>query len=619
MDRHREFTLGDWQVTPLRGVLHRGAETRRLTPKSMDVLMCLVRHKGDVVERETLLEEVWRGRAQSDEPLNKCIAEIRRQLGDDPGSPAYVETIPKRGYRLIAKVRSLGKNAKSASAGRPPQERWLRFGAGALLVAGAIFLAARFGNDTVPPAAEAIPIAVMPFQVLDSGDGRQYFADGIHEELIGALSRSRSLSVRSRRSALDYRDSKLSIPEIGDALGVDVIVEGSVRHAGDMVRVTAQLVDAKTDLQLWSGNFEETLTVADIFGMQNRIAEEISAALEVTLTAPGDRKTEAVPTASLEAYDHFMLAKYHYRRGLPGDSELSVRNLEAAVRLDAEFADAWDWLAYAYNDAATVAGHMTPHEAYPKARVAALRALELRPDLATAMSILGYIRAVYDWDWVGAERDLRRAVELSPGDTGTVWSLAHVLAMIGRHDEAIGLTKELVTRNPGIGRRHREVANRLIDAGRYDEALQRLAQAAERGAEQAQIFEMTGVALYGKGDIEAAIEQFEKAVDAKQRATATTARLAHAYGRTGRLDEARALLDELLDRAASERVSHVTLATAYAGMGEQDTALDHLELAAQHRDRAILIVPMDPLFSELTGNVRFEALVASFAIPGRSQ
>lgn len=619
MDRHREFTLGDWQVTPLRGVLHRGTESRRLTPKSMDVLMCLVRHKGDVVERETLLEEVWHGRAQTDEPLNKCIAEIRRQLGDDRGAPEYVETIPKRGYRLVAKVRPLGKSAKSATADRPAQERWLRVGAALLLIAGAIFFAARFSTTTVPPSGEAIPIAVMPFEVRDSGEGRQYFADGIHEELIGALSRSRSLTVRSRRSTLDYRGTGLSIPEIGTALGVDVIVEGSVRHAGDRVRVTAQLVDAKTDLQLWSGNFEESLTVADIFGMQNRIAEEISAALEVTLTAPGDRKTEAVPTANLEAYDHFMLGKYHYRRGLPGDSELSVKNFEAAVRLDPKFADAWDWLAYAYNDAATTAGHMTPHEAYPKARVAALRALEIRPDLATAMSILGYIRAVYDWDWVGAERDLRRAVELSPGDTGTVWSLAHVLAMIGRHDEAIELTKELVTRNPGIGRRHREVANRLIDAGRYDEALQRLAQAAERGAEQSQIYDTTGVALIGKGDIEGAIEQFEKAVDAKQRATPTIARLAYAYGRGGRIDEARALLDELLERSEKERVSHVTLATAYAGLGEQDLALDHLERAAESRDRAVLIVPMDPLFSDLAGNERFAALVATFAIPERDQ
>ena len=492
---------------------------------------------------------------------------------------------------------------------------WLRYLAVAAVGGVAIFLAARIIDVDRSPESDIVSLAVLPFEVLSADASKEYFADGMHEELISALSKSRALDVRSRTSTLLYRDTQLALPAIGEALNVNMLVEGTVRQAEDTVRVSVQLVDVERDSQLWSGNYEQTLSVAEIFSIQNEIAREISTALQVTLAAPALAVEQSLPTNNLQAYDFFMLGKYHYRRQLPGDIKQSVDNFEAAVALDPDFADAWDWLAYAYNHAATAVGYLSPHVAYPKARVAALRALEIDPQLATAISILGYIRAVYDWDWAGAVADMRMAISLDPDDSGTVWSLAHVLALLGRHDEAISLTTEFANRGADIGRRHQEVANRLYDAGRYDEALEWLAKASERGAEQAQIEDTIGIVLVGKGELDAALERFEAAIDAGQRQTNTLARLLYTYAATGQDEIAESLFQELLDRAATEAVSPITLATAFMGRGDRDLAMDYLENAAAARDRGILALPTDPFFSALHAEPRYQALIQQFGIP----
>ncbi|MBT8100728.1 MAG: winged helix-turn-helix domain-containing protein [Gammaproteobacteria bacterium] len=610
MDPQREFQLGEWQVTPLRGVIHGPEGTRRITPKAMDVLLCMAKRPGDVVDRETFLQEVWDGRAFSDEPLNKCIAELRRKLGDKGDSRKYIETIPKRGYRLVAKLTVTGTAPDEATpaVSSGPARLVAVTAVAALVLVGAWTL---FKNDR---PADNVSIAVLPFDNL-SGEDKAYFADGVHEELISQLTQSEFFAVRSGTSTLQYRNSDLPLPTIAGELNVDAVVEGSVRHDGDRIRVTAQLIQADVDEHLWAGNIEKSLSVAELFAIQEEIAREIAAALRVTYQAGNGKSEAALPTESIEAYENFMLGKYHYRRKLPGDIRKSVSNFEAAVSLDPAFADAWDWLAYAYNHAATDVGYLSPDEAYPKARSAALRALELEPELATAVSILGYIRAIYDRDWVGAEADLKRATQLDPNDSGTVWSLAHVYSMLGRHDEAIQLTREFAARRPEAGRRHSEIANRLMDAKRFDAALDALDAALANGAEPAQVADARGVALVGLKRYAEAVEQFEFAVFGKQRDAATIARLAFAYGKLGRIDEATTLLQELQHRAETEYVSGTTLATAYLGVGQINAAIAHLELAAAGRGREALGIPNDLFYAELHARPEFQAMVASIDLP----
>lgn len=609
-DQHREFRLGQWQVRPLRGVLQGPEGTRRVTPKSMDVLLCLVARAGEVVDRETFLRDVWHGRAFSDDPLNKCIAELRRQLGDRAGTRDYIETIPKRGYRLVADVEPIGDPLPAAE--RHGVTRHLRLAALGVLCVLAGVGVWRLSEDVSPRGDTAI--AVLPFANL-SESGKQYFADSVHEELIGELAKGDALAVRSRTTTLQYRDSSKPLPEIARELDVDVIVEGSVRRDGDTVRVTAQLIRADVDENLWTGSIEKSMSVASLFSIQNEIAREIANALKVTLSDDKASNSGHLPTDNVEAYDAFTLGKFHYRRQLPGDLRESVRRFERAVALDPGFADAWDWLAYAYNHAATLVGYLAPKEAYPKARAAALRALELEPELATAKSILGYIRAVYDRDWIGAVADLQRAVDLAPLDSGTVWSLAHVYSMLGRHEDAIRLAQEFATRFPEAGRNHQEVANRLIDAERFDDALSQLEVALARGAEPAVIANSRGAALVGLDRMDEAASILEFAVDARQRDAGTVGRLAHVYGRLGNRAKAETLLDELLKRAGSERISRLTFATVNLGLGDAEAAIEDIRAAAEVGGRDVLEIRNDPFFAALRDRPDFQALVASLGLP----
>lgn len=613
-NQHHEFRLGKWHVTPLRGVINGPEGSRRITPKSMDVLVCLASRAGEVVDRETLQNEVWAGRVFGDDPLNRCIAELRRQLGDRAGSPHYIETIPKRGYRLVAPITPIADPLPDAKQYEP--RRHLRFIALAGLVALAAVGAWRLSQDVVP--ADDIAVAVLPFANLGES-GKQYFADGVHEELIGELSQIGALVVRSRTSTLRFRERDASVAEIARALDVDVIVDGSVRQEGERVRVTAQLVRATSDENLWADSIERSLSVANLFSIQNEIAQEIAGALQLTLGESPAPSAAQLPTKNLDAYDAFMLGKFHYRRQLPGDIRDSVQRFERAVELDPGFVEAWDWLAYAYNHAATSVGHLPPRDAYPKARAAALRALELDPGLATALSILGYIRAVHDRDWVGAVADLERALKLDPKDSGTVWSLAHVYAILGRHEEAIRLTRNFADEFGAEGRNHLEVANRLLDASRYEDAVATLDLALDRGAEPAMVADARGVALLGLGQVEAAVAAFEFAVDAKQRHPGTVGRLAFAYARSGRQNEAAELLEELMLRADSEPVSSLALATIHAGLGDKDRAIEEARAAAALGGRETLGLGNDIFLKSLRGEPAFDALVADLGLPSASK
>ena len=612
-EQYNEFKLGEWHVTPLRGTIHGPEGTRRVTPKAMDVLTCLAQHPGEVVDRETFQTAVWKGRAFSDDPLNKCIAELRRQLGDSSGARTYIETIPKRGYRLVADVQPVGNSLTAAR----PKGLARRFQPVALtaLIGLAAFGVWRATQDLSGDAHTAI--AVLPFASMGE-TGKQYFADGVHEELIGELSQGGVLAVRPRTSTLPYRDRRLPLQAIASELGVDVLVDGSVRQDGDTVRVTAQLIEAARDENLWAGSIEKSLSVASLFSIQNEIAQEIANALKVTLGGDESAVRDDLPTDDIDAYDAFMLGKFHYRRQLPGDIRESVQRFERAVSLDPQFVDAWDWLAYAYNHAATNVGYLTPNEAYPKARTAALRALELEPELATAMSILGYLRAVYDRDWVGALADLERSVELSPNDSGTVWSLAHVYAMLGRHDEAIALTAEFADRHADEGRNHLEVANRLTDSGRFDQALGRLDLAETHGAEPGMVAHARGVAFCALRDFEAARDALELAVTAKRRDATALGHLAYAYSQLGQRDASQALLEELEDRAQTERISRLVFATVHAGLANPEAAIDEIRAAIAIGDREAIGVRNDPFFIELHELPEFAALVEGLTMPRQS-
>jgi TolB-like protein/DNA-binding winged helix-turn-helix (wHTH) protein/Tfp pilus assembly protein PilF len=687
------FAVGDWTVDPTSGTLSGAAGQRRLTPKLTDLLVALARRAGQVVTRDELLREVWGDRsAVSDEPLTRAVAELRRILGDLRADPAYIETIPKRGYRMIASVRSAPPPAASPAApasltsSAPEGEVAVRSPAAApadvgplyappvpppgvsplyarlsppvhvpiprpepseaaaetalaavaadapgpvaqslraratfhslwtaavlMLAIGAIVaVALAIHGPSTASSVRAAGVAVLPFADLSPSADRQYFADGVNEEIVTRLAGISGLRVASQSAVAPYRHSAAPVPDVARRLGVESVIQGTVRYADQRVRVTAQLVDAATDTDLWAETFDRPLTLENLFDIQSEIADHVAAGLKRSLSVSDRPRAASLPTASLPAYEAFLLGKYHYRRDQPGDIQTSITQFQIAVENDAEFADAWDWLAFAWVDAGVELGWTTPARAFPRARAAALRALELNPRLATSSSLLGFLRATYDWDWQSGLGELERAAAAAPEETGTVWSYAFVLSLLGRHDEAIGLVRRLAATFPEDGRMKKEVAERLIDAGRFGEAAEAAKAALAAGAEPSQVHRLLGVAAFGDGDLPRAIAEFERDVTLRQRAPAALEDLATVYALAGRNEPARSLLSEVERRADAEQLNVVMLAHVYLALGDRGRALELLEQGADLRLRDAVTIGNDPFLAALRSEPRFAAVV----------
>jgi TolB-like protein/Tfp pilus assembly protein PilF len=439
----------------------------------------------------------------------------------------------------------------------------------------------------------------------------------VHEEIVARLAGTPALRIASQSAVEAYRGTGTPVREFARTLGVSAVMEGTVRYADERVRVTARLTDVGSDSVLWSETFDRALTVEDLFAMQSDIADGVAAGLKrslaVDVVVDEAQRAAPMPTASLPAYEAFLLGKYHYRRKQPGDIEIAVEQFQSAVDADANFAAAWDWLAYAWNDAGVAVEWTTPARAFPRARAAALRALELDPKLATSSALLGYLRAAYDWDWQAGLAELERAVASAPAESGTVWSYAYVLSLLGRHDEAIELVSALARAYPEEGRLKQEVAERLVDAGRFAEAAEFASAAVAGGAEQGQVHELLGCAAFGGGDYVRAAAELERAVALQQRAAQPLGRLAAAYARSGRESDARALLAEL-DARRGESFNVVNAARVHAALGDHDRALALLEQGAAERQRDVLDLAHDPFLAVLRGEPRFAQLVARMGL-----
>jgi TolB-like protein/Flp pilus assembly protein TadD len=435
----------------------------------------------------------------------------------------------------------------------------------------------------------------------------------VHEAVMGRLAGIPGLRVAPRTAVDRYRDANVPPSEIARRIGADVLIEGTVLYDEQRVHVTAQLVEAASNTKVWEQAFDRALTVENLFDIQAEIADRVTKGLARSLSVGERRYVAALPTASVPAYEAFLLGKYHYRRRQPGDIQVAIEQFEIAVNTDGAFADAWDWLAFAWIEAAGEIGWTTPVRAFPHARAAALRALELDPSLATSQALLGFLRAVYDWDWQQGLAEIERAVAAAPHETGTVWSNAYVLSLLGRHDEAIALVSDLAAAFPEDGRMKREVAERLIDAGRYAEATRAANAAGDAGAEPAQVHQVLGIAAVGAGQLDTAIAEFESALVLQQRAPQAAGYLAATYALAGRNDEARALLSEIEANADAEQLD-VMLARVYAAFGDRGRALALLESSAELRLRDVCGIGNDPFFVTLRGEARFAAVVARIGL-----
>ena len=465
------FQLGELTVDPRAGEARGPGGRERLDPKVMDVLVMLARHAGQVVLREDLLSRLWPNVVVTDEVLSRCIYELRRQLSQAGGSERYkemIETIPKRGYRLVGDV----VPAPDLPFTSPPVRQTWRFPALIAAVVAVALLLIVFGwraTDTPAethalPAVSANSIAVLPFADMSEGHDQAYFSDGVAEEILNRLAQSGQLRVIARTSSFSLRGQSLDVAEIARKLNVTHVLEGSVRKAGDRIRVTAQLIAASDSSHVWSDSFDRRFD--DVFAIQDQIAASVATALQVTLK--GGTPRGRMP-ASVGAYDSFLKGEFFYYRRAPGDVERSARYFKEAISSDPRYARAWAALSGAYGWLSWE-GIETDKELQRLQGEAARRAVELDPRLAVAQARLAQFYEEKG-DRKKAEEHNRIAATLDPLEPMVLSNVIGTAFDEGDLGRAIAIQRGIVARDPLNLVDRQNLAALLLADDRFDEAM----------------------------------------------------------------------------------------------------------------------------------------------------
>ena len=448
------FRLGTFEVRPLTGEVSGADGTAHLEPKVMEVLTALAQRAGDVVEREELLARVWGARAAvADEPLTRCIAELRRVLGDSRQTPVYIQTIPKRGYRLLCPVTPLARPADAQSppaaepqaAAAPPAtaERPRRRATHPVAVGGGLLAALALvgiavwsmGRGAAESTPEGIPrntIAVLPFTDVGASSESAYFGEGLADEILNRLSAVEGLRVVARTSSFAAGAASDDVRSIGQRLAVAHVLEGKVRRDGNHVRIDVTLVDAQRGYRVWNQPYERVLGV-DIFALQDEIANTVVAKLRDTIPTdlPAAPIATSVPTTNLDAYDRWLKGRrYLYRRD-ENSLRSSIRLFQEAIELDPHFGQAYVELAKAYALLPSYSAEIQD-EMFDQALKTLADGIAEDSSLDDSMQVVLALVDYARWDWIGAEVAFRRALEHAPNDPDLLVWYSQFLAAVGR-------------------------------------------------------------------------------------------------------------------------------------------------------------------------------------------
>lgn len=606
------FRLDGLRIEPVTGEVVGPGAREKLDPKVMGVLLLLAQNAGQVVSRDDLHEQLWPNAVVTDDALTRCIHELRRQLsraGGDERYRAMIETLPKRGYRLIGAVSAAGEPQAPPQPARP-KRMWFAAAAAVAVIATVIVFAilGRDADPGAPVSAARASIAVLPFVDMSESGDTGYLADGIAEEILNALARSGQLRVIARTSSFSLRDARLDIAQIAEKLAVSHVLEGSVRRSGDRVRVTAQLIAADDSSHVWSQTYDRTF--GELFAVQDEIANAIAAALHVTLAGAASQER---PPANAEAYDKYLRGKLLYDRRTPGDVARAAAYFEEAVAADPAFGRAWAALSGAYALLVN-AGEVPADTGRARQRDAALQAVATDPGLAAAHSRLArYYYEIGDRDR-GREHRLR-AEALDADDPLVLGGRAGQATWRRDFQEAIAIGRRVVARDPLSIVARNNLAVDLAAAGLNDEAIRELEALRELNPDMAPEHERMLAQLYLlRGRSDDAYEVIRRMPDGVDRDRV----LAQLHDVPGREAEAQ----EAYTRLASAAARHPSAAVAEAQLarGERELALASLERtwdtitadAAMPPDpiwELQLDLRTSPILRSLHGDPRFEALI----------
>ena len=557
--------------------LRSGTSRIRLQDQPFEILRLLLRRPGDVVTREELRRQLWPDGTYVDfeHSLNAAVKRLRAALGDDADNPRFVETLPRRGYRFVT-ASATAADADAAPAPAPPSAR--------------------------------VRLAVLPFSNL--GDERQeYFGDGLHEELIsqlGGLCRGR-IGVLARWSCVVFKGTTLRARDVGEALRADYLLEGSVRHEDDRVRVTARLIETASETQIWAEMYDRHLT--HCLTVQSDVASQIARALAAELTPEEPARTQTA--AASAAYQAYLKGRYHWNRVEDEALDQAIAFYEEALTLDASFGPAAAALARArvaraehYRD--------VPRLALASAREAAHRALEIDASLYEAHLALGETQRMLDFDWAAAEASYLKALSLNPSSESAHRAYAMLLSALGRHREAMRESDRAIELDPlclVVGGSAAWVA---YAAGDYPAAIEIARNTIDMDPEFVRARRVLASAYLQSGRQADALQELEASAALTDHPV-LLAWLAHAKATTGQTGDAEAVVARMLAQPGYRQ--HYALAVAYVGLRRIDEAFDELDTACLDRDPMLAHVAVEPRFTPLREDPRFRDLLSRLGLP----
>ncbi|HYL84940.1 MAG TPA: winged helix-turn-helix domain-containing protein [Candidatus Angelobacter sp.] len=639
--------FGDLSIDLRTGELRKKDKRLRLQTQPFQVLELLLREPGELVTREELRKKLWSDNTFVDfeDGLNTAIRKLRQVLGDSTEHPRYIETLPRRGYRFIGRIEPQPTNAlpeQDAAAQQHPaienrntapalpaevitearEQSGKRAGVGrrrVVLVASAILVATaatiavvgqRVGwrARALPGTARNAPIrsvAILPLENLSGDPNEEYFSDGITEQLITDLGKAGGLRVISHTSAMHYKGSRKTLPEIARELNVDAIVEGAVIHNQNRVRITAQLVRGSPEEHLWAESYERNAT--DLLDLQNEVAAAIAARILGKISPEQRAQFAAAAPINPEAYAAVMRARFYIRnrRSAEGARKALEYSLQA-TQLDGHSAVAYSALADSYAGMSFLGADL-PSVAMPKAEAAAERALTLDPELGSAHLASGSILLIYYWNWRGAEREYKRALELNPSDSEAHGGYAEYLAAVGRLDEAVEEAKRARGLDPLSLLSNREVARILYYARRHEESLAELHQVGEMFPDSGVIYNWVDWNYQVQGLREKAVEADLENEQTNGRSTEVLAELRQVYKNKGPQGYWKKAVELALQGRAP--IDPYELALMYIQLGNKKEALHCLEKAYQERIVFMPWVKVDPMLDPLREEPQFKGFL----------
>jgi len=629
--------FGTYEVSLQSGEVRKAGVKIRVQQQPMKLLEILLERPGEVVTREELRSRVWADESfgDFDQAVNIGIAKLRSALGDSAENPRYIETLPKRGYRFIADVSVVDAEARtkrpeSAAGDLPGTESGHQFqGTGLTVtpkrrlwptrrVVALVFvlilpiLAVWLFRSRRRPPTGIRSLAVLPLANFSGDASQDYFADGMTDELITDLAQISALRVISRTSVMVYKGARKPLPEIARELNVDAVVEGSVQRSGDQVHITAQLIEASADKHLWAKSYEGNLR--DTLALQKKVASAIAEQIRVQLTPLEQAVLKKANVVNPEAYESYLKGRHFWNKRTADGSKVALAYFNQAVEEDPKYAQAYSGLADTYALLGDWEyGVLAPNQAYPKAKAAAIQALDLDNTLSEAHTSLAFSLDLFDWNWEAAEKEFRRAIELNPGyATAHHWYGWH-LSEMGRNSEAIAEMRKAENLDPLSLIINADLAELLLIAHFSDESIQQSRKTIEMDPNFALAHNQLAQAYLEKHMFREAITELQKAIQLSGGSPTCTANLARAYAASNRKPEAVRLLNNLKKRSASGDPHSSEIAMIYAALGNKDQAMAWLEKGYEERFNPSIL--LRPGFDPIRSDSRFQDLVRRIGLP----